>query len=123
MFVQASWVIWRGRSPRAAALRTWVHAVAARRGRRIAIVALARRLTRILYAMWRDGTAFRSPARDGPGRVTQRGRTDTERQSRESGRERDPVAWSHREAVHVDGATPHPNPTLRDDDLVHSKRE
>ena len=61
IFVQASWVIWRSRSPRAAALRAWVHAVAARRGRRIAIVALARRLTRILYAMWRDGAAFRSP--------------------------------------------------------------
>lgn len=59
ILVQASWVIWRSRSPRAAALRAWVHAVAARRGRRIAIVGLARRLTRVLYAQWRDGTAFR----------------------------------------------------------------
>lgn len=62
ILIQASWVIWRSRSPRAAAFRTWVQAVAARRGRRIAIVALARRLTRVLYALWRDGTAFRSPA-------------------------------------------------------------
>jgi transposase len=61
ILVQASWVIWRSRAPRAAALRTWVHAVAARRGRRIAIVALARRLTRLLYALWRDRTTFRSP--------------------------------------------------------------
>lgn len=64
VLVQASWVIWRSRTPRAAALRAWVHAVAARRGRRIAIVALARRLTRLLYAMWRDATAFRAPRAD-----------------------------------------------------------
>jgi transposase len=62
LLVQASWVIWRSRSPRAAALRTWCHAVAARRGRRIAVVALARRLARVLYALWRDGTVFRAPA-------------------------------------------------------------
>jgi len=62
ILVQASWVIWRSRTPRAAALRMWVQAVAARRGRRIAIVALARRLTRVLYALWRDGTVFRAPA-------------------------------------------------------------
>lgn len=58
LLVQASWGIWRGRSLAGAALRTWAHALAARRGRRIAIVALARRLSRILYAMWRDGTDF-----------------------------------------------------------------
>jgi len=59
VLVQASWVIWRSRRKEAAALRAWVEAIAARRGRRIAMVALARRLTRILYAMWRDGTEFR----------------------------------------------------------------
>lgn len=58
LLVQASWGVWRGRSPAGAALRLWAQAVAARRGRRIAIVALARRLSRILYAMWRDGTDF-----------------------------------------------------------------
>ena len=56
--VQASWVIWRGRSAAGADLRTWAHALAARRGKRVAIIALARRLTRILYALWRDGTDF-----------------------------------------------------------------
>lgn len=61
LLVQASWGIWRGRSPAGAALRLWVQAVAARRGRRIAIVALARRLSRILYAMWRDGADFQPP--------------------------------------------------------------
>jgi len=63
LLVQASWVIWRGRSAEGAALRRWAHALADRRGRRIAVVALARRLSRILFAMWRDRTDFRGEAR------------------------------------------------------------
>ena len=63
LLVQASWVIWRGRSADGAALRSWAHALAGRRGRRIAIVALARRLSRILFAMWRDREDFRVEAR------------------------------------------------------------
>jgi transposase len=62
LLVQASWVIWRGRSRAGAALRAWAHALADRRGRRIAIVALARRLSRILFALWRDRVDFRSAA-------------------------------------------------------------
>jgi transposase len=58
LLVQGAWVIWRGRRPEGTALRTWAQALAARRGRRIAIVAVARRLGRILYALWRDETAF-----------------------------------------------------------------
>jgi transposase len=58
LLVQASWTIWRGRGAAGAELRAWAHALAARRGRRIAIVALARRLSRILFAMWRDQTPF-----------------------------------------------------------------
>jgi transposase len=58
LLVQASWTIWRGRSAAGAALRAWAHALAARRGRRIAIVALARRVSRILFAMWRDRSDF-----------------------------------------------------------------
>jgi transposase len=56
LLVQASWAIWRQRRP--SALHTWVHRVAARRGKRIAVVGLARRLARILYAMWRDGRSY-----------------------------------------------------------------
>ena len=56
LFVQAAWVCWR--TPRSATLRAWVERVAARRGKRIAVVALARRLSRILFAIWRDGTTF-----------------------------------------------------------------
>lgn len=63
VLVQASWVVWRG--PRGSAtLHAWVHRLAERRGKRIAIVALARRLTRILFAMWRDGRDFQ------PGRLS-----------------------------------------------------
>lgn len=58
LLVQAGWVIWRGRTAAGAALRVWAQALAARRGRRIAVVALARRLSRILYALWRDRVDF-----------------------------------------------------------------
>ena len=61
LLVQASWVLWRSRGPAGAALRHWALAIAERRGRRVAIVALARRLSRILFALWRDGTDFREP--------------------------------------------------------------
>jgi transposase len=58
LLVQASWHMWRTGRGGATALHAWVHRVAARRGRRIALVALARRLARCLYAMWRDGRDF-----------------------------------------------------------------
>ncbi len=39
-------------------LKAWAEQIAARRGKRIAVVALARRLAGILYAMGRDGTSL-----------------------------------------------------------------
>lgn len=69
LLVQGAWALWRGRRPEGAALRAWAHALAARRGRRIAIVALARRLARILYAMWRDATDFQGGHRRKAGLV------------------------------------------------------
>ena len=67
LLVQASRVVWRARSAASAPLRAWAQALAERRGRRIAIVALARRLSRILLAVWRDATDFTpgSPVREG----------------------------------------------------------
>jgi transposase len=56
LLVQAAWACWR--STASGTLRAWVERVAARRGKRIAVVALARRLSRILYALWRDETVF-----------------------------------------------------------------
>ena len=60
--VQASWVIWRLRRGPAAPLHAWVHRLALRRGKKVAVVALARRLARILFAMWRDGRPFEGRA-------------------------------------------------------------
>ena len=60
--VQAAWRIVRVKDPRTAALRSWADAIARRRGKKIAMVALARRLARMLFAMWRDEVAF-DPAR------------------------------------------------------------
>jgi transposase len=59
LLIQAAWTIWRQRHGRGM-LHAWVDRLAARRGRRIAVVALARRLARILYAMWRDGVDYRA---------------------------------------------------------------
>jgi hypothetical protein len=58
LLVQAAWRVCRSSDPRVAGLRRRAHAIARRRGKKIAIVALARRLARILYAMWRDGTDY-----------------------------------------------------------------
>jgi transposase len=58
LLVEAAWTILRRRSAANAALHEWAAAIAARRGSRVAVVALARKLAGILYAMWRDGTGF-----------------------------------------------------------------
>ena len=60
LLVEAAWRVLRTKDPAAAALRAWAERIAARRGRSIAAVALARRLAGILYAMWRDGTDYRA---------------------------------------------------------------
>ena len=46
------------RTLRPGPLRDWVDAVEHRRGRAIAVVALARKLTGILFALWRDDTRY-----------------------------------------------------------------
>ena len=58
LLVQAAVSILRRRDPRTAALRDWATRIAARRGKKIAVVALARRLAGILYALLRDGTTY-----------------------------------------------------------------
>src|SRR5688572_24393416 len=62
LLVQAAWRISRSKDARTAALRTWAEGIARRRGKKIAMVALARRLARLLFAMWRDEVAY-DPAR------------------------------------------------------------
>lgn len=58
LLVEAGWGILRSKRRETAALRAWGLNVAARRGKRIAAVALARRLAGILYAMWREGVPY-----------------------------------------------------------------
>jgi transposase len=58
LLIQAAVSILRRRPPEAEALRTWALRIAARRGKHVAVVALARRLAGILYALLRDGSVF-----------------------------------------------------------------
>jgi transposase len=57
LLAQAAWVILRapGNSD---PLQRWALDVVERRGKRIAVIALARRLAGVLWAMWRDGTVY-----------------------------------------------------------------
>jgi transposase len=57
LLVQAAWSILR-LSDESDPLKVWADAVEKRRGKRIAVVALARRLAGVLWAMWRDGTVY-----------------------------------------------------------------
>ena len=67
LLVQAAWCILRRRKrPQTAALRDWAERIAGRRGRSIAVVALARRLAGILFAIWRDGTVYDATKVRGP---------------------------------------------------------
>lgn len=59
LLVQAAWCLVRSRQSDDP-LKRWTLALAERRGKRIAIVALARRLAGLLWAMWRDGTVYDS---------------------------------------------------------------
>jgi transposase len=56
LLVQSAWCILRskGQDP----LTLWARAIVQRRGKRIAVVAVARRLVGVLWAMWRDGTVY-----------------------------------------------------------------
>jgi transposase len=58
LLVQAAVSILRLRDPRTVDLRKWAMGIASRRGKKVAVVALARRVAGMLYAMLRDGTSF-----------------------------------------------------------------
>jgi transposase len=57
MLVEAAWQIVRGKDDDDP-LYQWANHVAEKRGRKIAAVALARKLATVLYAMWRDNTVY-----------------------------------------------------------------
>jgi transposase len=58
LLVEAAWRIQRSQRAELLPLQRWAAAIRTRRGGKIATVALARRLAGILYALWRDGSAF-----------------------------------------------------------------
>jgi len=58
LLIEAAWRLRRSTTPDVAPLQAWAARIAARRGHRIATVALARRLAGILFALWRDETFF-----------------------------------------------------------------
>lgn len=58
LLVEAAWRILRSPNPDLAGLQAWARQIAQRRGKRIAVVALARRVAGILYAMWRDDAPY-----------------------------------------------------------------
>ena len=58
MLVEAAWCILRRKNAAHAPLHDWAAGIAARRGSRVAVVALARKLAGVLFAMWRDSTVF-----------------------------------------------------------------
>jgi transposase len=65
LLVEAAWrLATHKKRPETLALREWADRIARRRGKRVAIVALARKLSGILYAMWRDAAVY-DPAKLG----------------------------------------------------------
>lgn len=57
MLVQSAWQILRA-GDADDPLRRWANHLAETRGKKIAVVALARKLAGVLWAMWRDGTVY-----------------------------------------------------------------
>lgn len=57
MLVQAAWCVVRSRDSKDTLVR-WAHRTAERRGRMRAAVAVARRLSRILWSLWRNGCYY-----------------------------------------------------------------
>ncbi len=56
VLIQAAWSTWRTQpdSP----LVQWARRVADRRGKKVAVIALARKLAAIMYAMWKHETTY-----------------------------------------------------------------
>jgi transposase len=57
LLTQTAWSVLRRRDPNDP-LKRWADGIVERRGKRIAVIAVARRIVGILWAMWRDGTVY-----------------------------------------------------------------
>lgn len=62
LLVECGWHLLTHHSEAGAGLRRWGERVARRRGRKVAAVALGRKLAGILFALWRDGTSYTADA-------------------------------------------------------------
>ena len=69
LLIEGAWSILNHPKPETAALRGWALRIAVRRGKPRAVVALARKLAGILFAMMRDNTVFDSGRFSLPSRV------------------------------------------------------
>jgi transposase len=58
LMVEAAWAVLRWKTERTKALHEWWARIAQRRGKPTPVVALARKLAGIMFAVWRDGTEF-----------------------------------------------------------------
>ncbi len=58
LLVEAAWSMLWSRKPEVASLREWARRIAARRCHKVAVVALARRLAGIMYALMRDQASY-----------------------------------------------------------------
>jgi len=67
LLVQSAWSMWRSRPNDPMVL--WARGLSDKRGRRIAITALARKIATVLWAMWKHGCAY-DPARASSVRAT-----------------------------------------------------
>jgi len=56
LLVQASWSMWRARPNDP--MVVWARRIADRRGKRIAIIALSRKLATVMWAMWKSGSRY-----------------------------------------------------------------
>jgi len=98
LLVQASWRILRIDSEDP--LAKWALHLASRRGKRVAVVALARRLAGLLWAMWRDQTVYE------PGRVGMQSARGLERQAQSVELQAEAMARAARKVRHKYGPVP-----------------
>lgn len=62
--IQAAWACLR--RYQSDPMTLWANQIAARRGKHIAVVALARKLSGVMFAVWRDQTSYRVPSVNAP---------------------------------------------------------
>ena len=74
LLVQSAWSMYRTRPGDPAVL--WARAIADKRGRRIAIIALARKIATVMWSMWKHGTSY-NPARASSARAVSASRSPT----------------------------------------------